>query len=226
MESYGHIIYASIFITLLIKKDVPFRTSALTTSVLAAFNEYHRGPNWPGLLWSLSFVCINSYFLFKYLTEKKIVKLNDTENFILEKNFPTMTKLEFKRLMNQGYSHPYYAPQKLIDDKSFPHAIFLILDGEVDVVIRGHKVSTLKSGDFIGEISFLTGQATSAAFILAKTSTIHYWDGDDLSAFLKKYPQIQTKFQNAIGSQLIKNHLKNHPEVFNHQDLIPAKKAA
>jgi CRP/FNR family cyclic AMP-dependent transcriptional regulator len=55
----------------------------------------------------------------------------------------------------------------LLDQGSFPHEVFVILDGTVDVTKDGVPLATLGRGEILGEIAILGGERRTATVVAA-----------------------------------------------------------
>ena len=55
----------------------------------------------------------------------------------------------------------------LLDQGSFPHEFFVILDGTVDITQDGHPLATLGRGEILGEIALLENERRTATVVAA-----------------------------------------------------------
>ncbi len=83
----------------------------------------------------------------------------------------------------------------LIEDGKEPDAMYLILEGEVEVTKvdeSGDKVvlSYLREGEVFGEIALLENRLTTANVIASEQSVVLYLDRQRFAAFVKKHPEI------------------------------------
>ena len=56
----------------------------------------------------------------------------------------------------------FFAEEKIISSGDKLRDLLIVLEGEASVIRENSQVATLKRGQFIGEISFLTEQPASA----------------------------------------------------------------
>lgn len=147
---------------------------------------------------------VNIYHIVMIILGKRQIKLESHLEYIYSKVFPRITKIEFKRLFDCGFTRSYDRGFQLIDQDENPEAIFLILSGSADIYMDEQFVARLEKGEFIGEMGFLTGQKTSATVVMAENSKVQYWDINELKLYLSKNPKLLPDFHSAIGNQLIK----------------------
>jgi len=220
--------YGLILVSFIVKQILLLRVFAVVASFSSIFYNFHiaHDPLWIPIQWNLLFITVNSYHLIMFVLAKRKIKLSDMESFVYHKHFSAITPVEFKRLLKCGHTRNYYKDQKLIEANSHLGAIFLIMEGEVNVSLHGKIITQLKKSEFIGEMSFLTGQKTRADIILSTTCKIHYWDLEELNTFFRRNPSILASFHSAIGHQLISRLLKKDDMIFEKEEISPVRKAA
>jgi CRP-like cAMP-binding protein len=75
--------------------------------------------------------------------------------------------------------------------------LFIILEGEAEVVIDGDSRARLGRGDFFGEIAALTGDAPSADVVAATMLRCVTVPGPELEAFLLDHPTVMFRMLKA-----------------------------
>ena len=78
----------------------------------------------------------------------------------------------------------------IISQKRIGRALFLILVGQLEVLIDGRVVATMGEGDFFGEISLLTGWKTSATVRSTTPIELGVLQWEDLEGLLGRIPSI------------------------------------
>ena len=76
--------------------------------------------------------------------------------------------------------------------------LMLILNGKADVIRDGKKIATLKRGQFIAEISYITGNPVSAEVIPQKDLLFYTWSRDSLEKLRKSKPVIMGKLDRIL----------------------------
>jgi CRP-like cAMP-binding protein len=80
--------------------------------------------------------------------------------------------------------------------------LFIILDGEAEVMIDGARRARLGRGDFFGEIAALTGEAPTADVIAATLLRCATVPGPELEAFLLEHPAVMFRMLKAEARRL------------------------
>jgi CRP-like cAMP-binding protein len=201
----GHFAYSLIFLSFVVRKMLLLRSFAIFASLSSIYFNYtlSSGPQWIPIKWNAVFISINIFHLAMFFLSKRSITISKTEESVYSKNFSALTKVEFKRLLKVGFTRTYSSGTILIEENQNLEALFLIMEGETKVMIKNLEVAQLFTGDFIGEMSFLTEQKTKAKVVTSKESKIHFWEKEELKAFLQKNPILLAKLHGAIGNQLI-----------------------
>ncbi len=205
IQILGHAAYGLVLCSFIVKRMLVLRLFAVPASLLSIlFNYYSAGaPVWIPIQWNVLFLLVNCFHIGMALAAQRKIELPADKEFIYQKNFTSMTRVEFKRLLAVGHTRTYHTGHQLIAQHDQIDSIFMIVEGSAQVRINGHTVATLTQGEFIGEMSFLTHQLTRGEVTMAQTTKIHYWDEQDLRVFFAKNPTILASFHSAIGNQLI-----------------------
>jgi CPA1 family monovalent cation:H+ antiporter len=117
--------------------------------------------------------------LFADLTQPRLEEVAHT---VGEELFP-----EGQRVLRQGMSGG---------------GLFIILEGEAEVVIDGDRRARLGRGDFFGEIAALTGDAPTADVVAATMLRCATVPGPELQAFLLDHPTVMFRMLKAEARRL------------------------
>ena len=185
----------------------------LTTSQAFLFS-FHLiySENMSSVFWTAVFMIVNLYMIVWIVVERRPrlvpVELAD----LREKVFDHLTTREFLYFLNMGKA------QKITDEYLVKfgekNKQLMILDGMARVEINNKRISTLKRGSFIAEISFLTGEPTSADVRADGELTIISWDSARLKKVMHNNSAFWVKLQHAISKDLVKKifDAQDYPE--------------
>jgi CRP/FNR family transcriptional regulator, cyclic AMP receptor protein len=86
-------------------------------------------------------------------------------------------------------------------------ALYIIKEGKVKVVLFGEEgkefiLSTLKSGDFFGEMSLLDGEPRSASVVATKEAKLLVLERDDFLNFVRNSPDIALNILAELSRRL------------------------
>jgi len=79
----------------------------------------------------------------------------------------------------------------------------VVYSGNASVNVEGKEVAQLRGGQFIGEMSFLTGSRTSASVEAKDALRYVRWPKEQLTRFLEKNPDLRAALQMIMGRDLV-----------------------
>lgn len=171
-------------------------------SVLATY-AYMRGPAFlPYVCWNLVFVGINLYWVVRLLRERAAVELPGELKPIYEKHFAALQPPEFLRLWNEG-ERGGMSGGRLVEEGTRPGTLYFLLNGSVAVRRGDQELTRLASGTFIGEMSLLTGEATTADVVALGDVEYMTWPAERLKRLRLRSPMAWTRLQSVLGHDLV-----------------------
>lgn len=171
-------------------------------SVLA-FYAYTRGPAFlPYVFWNLLFVCINLFWVVRLLRERAAVELPDDLKPLYEKHFAALQPPEFLRLWREG-ERGGMSGGRLVQEGTCPGTLYFLLNGNVAVRHGEKELTRLASGTFLGEMSLLTGELTTADVIALGDIEYMTWPAERLQRLRQRSPMVWTRLQSVLGHDLV-----------------------
>jgi len=111
--------------------------------------------------------------------------------------FADLTRPQLEEVAHTVGEELFAEGQRVLRQGMQGGGLFLILDGEAEVVIDGDKRARLGRGEFFGEIAALTGDAPTAdvvAMTLLRCLTV---SGPELEQFLLDHPPVMLRMLKA-----------------------------
>ena len=189
----------------LLARDVLWLRGILVVaqSVLATY-AYLRGPEYmPYVFWNALFVGINVFWVARLARERAEVKLPDELLPIYVRSFAALSPPEFLRLWREGERRTGAAGQQLVQEGTRPEGLYLLLSGAVDVRHQDRAVTRLAAGNFVAEMSLLTGEKTTADVFAAGPVEYMAWPAPRLERLRARNPLLWSKIQSALGHDLV-----------------------
>src|SRR5215207_9531302 len=107
--------------------------------------------------------------------------------------FRELSKQELRRVAMLMTPVEIAAGRELIREGDVGREFMIILDGTAVVRRRGRKIADLGPGDFLGEVSMLSGAPRTADVIATSTMTVEVLTRSELSALLDENPAMMKK---------------------------------
>lgn len=174
----------------------------LAQAVLAVY-AYLHGPEYlPYVFWNLLFVAINLYWVVVLLRERAAVKLPEELRPTYEQHFAALAPPEFMRLWREGRRGSVSNAQ-LVREGAMPDALYFLLSGQVAVCSGGRELTRLAPGNFVAEMSLLTGELTTADVQALGPVEYMSWPAATLKRLKTRNPMLWSKIQSVLGHDLV-----------------------
>lgn len=175
-------------------------TLVLAQGLLAVYAS--RLGVWSIATWNVVFVLINITWVVKILRERRAVTLPEELRLLHERHFFALTPPEFLRWWQQG-RREIVRGDRLTTRDTFPEALVFVLSGRVRVTREGSHLVDLSAGQFVGEMSLITGKpATADAEVMGEAEIVR-WPLADLQALRRRDPAVWTRVQSVVGQDLV-----------------------
>lgn len=205
VEALGHIAYTLIFFSFLVKRVLYLRCLAILASICSiCYNSFIvEEALWVPIAWNVLFVAVNSRHIALLLWEKRKITFSGDALFLYEEKFSHLPPVEFQNLMDLSYTRSVGKGEVLMEEGIKNPALLIILEGGAGVFLNGKEIASLEKGEFVGEMSFLTNELTSARVISKSRIRILFWEHDALLDHLMKNPSLMRMFEASLSRQVI-----------------------
>jgi len=160
-------------------------------------------PLYSAIFWQSAFIVINAINLIILTNERRPIELSHEEDRLHTLVFRSLTPRELLKLIRIGEWREASPEYQLVKHGEALDCLMLIYSGSVDVRYRGELIGTSHDGHFIGDMSYMTGQLTSADVIVNKSTRYLYWDKKSLKDFLDRESGINSVVQEALSLGLV-----------------------
>ena len=153
--------------------------------------------------WHIAYGIINIIQVILIFLLQSNTVLPDPIRSLYTDQFHSLRPKEFKRLIqiNAAGKMPIGV---FLSDGDLNNRIYLITEGEVIIEKDGKEVARCKRGDFIGEMSVLTGHPVSTDVIVKEPVKFVYWHIEDLEKVEKQNLSLYNRFMMVVGRNLVK----------------------
>lgn len=159
--------------------------------------------------WNSAYLAINTYHIILLLLDRITITLPAETRKIYHYYFSIMSTREFKKIimMNKFCS---FKDSAIISESETTDKLFIVLDGQVDIVRSSENIASLHAGDLIGEMSFMSKEPASASAVANGVVECAYWTHDDLEKLKLRKRSAYNKFISIIGCDLVRKLKKNN----------------
>ena len=163
--------------------------------------------SWAPVFWHVVFVFVNLIQIWILFQERRPVQLSEDEQLLHEGPLRTMTPQQVRRLVRQAdWCEASKGVQIVAEGVDLPELI-LLHTGAAHVQTRGRRIAHLNDRQFVGEMSFLTGEKTSAEVIASEDVRYLRWP-ESVFAAKERDPDLYMAIQAALGADVVGKLLK------------------
>jgi len=155
-----------------------------------------------GIVWNTAFALLNGYHIARLVHERRPVALTADEVRLHSAVFPSLTSRELSRLARAGTWQDLSPGESICEQGQALGHLVVLHTGVAAVEVGEERVAELRPGAFIGEMSFLTGAATSATVRAVESVRTISWPAAELRAFLDRHEAVKTALQQTLGHDL------------------------
>ncbi len=118
--------------------------------------------------------------------------------------FADLTRPQLEQVAHKMTEESFPVGQRILRQGFTGSGFYVILDGEVAVVIDGEERTRLGKGDFFGEISVLLGESPVADITARTPLRVLQMAGPDLHPFLLAHPQVMYRMLQSVSRRLVR----------------------
>lgn len=159
-------------------------------------------PLWASVAWNSLFLAINLYQSWLLIMERRPVRLTECESRLYQLVFRSLTPREFVKLLALGRWEEAAPEARLVERARGLDRLMVIASGRTAVRF-GERVVELPEGRFVGEMSFITGEAPTADVVAVDVVRYVSWPKAELTRFLAEHPTLRAAWQAVLGADLV-----------------------
>jgi hypothetical protein len=160
-------------------------------------------PLWAAIAWQGVFGVVNLFQIFLLVKERWPRDLQGAERQLYDTVFKDLTPGEFVKLLGAGEWREAAEGEILVEDGTVVHNMMVLTEGEMEVRKGDSVFARLKPGQFVGEMSFLSGNKAGADVVTASKAHLMSWEQQELEKFLEKNPSISFKVRGVLGRDVV-----------------------
>ncbi len=159
--------------------------------------------SYPDIFWCSGDIVINLYQFIMLYRERQGLLFNDEEKGIYNLVFSKVPHLQFKRLLKAADWQTVPEQTRLVNQGTDLDTLMIIYDGVANVEVDGKVLTYLRAGNFIGEMSFLTGNLTTANVTTLTESRLLVFDRSKLREIMGKDEELDRAMHSVFNGDLL-----------------------
>lgn len=180
---------------------ITFILSALTELTYDLFSQ--NNPLWSMAIWSVVLIITNSYQIALLMKDNLGKNISPDIQQIKDNLFPKLDKYSFSTLMRSGEWCDFEEEDKIILENVYSDYVYLIMDGKAEIIVNNRVVAFVTKWQFLGEMSFLTGNTPSATVKAATKMKLFSWKKDKLTKLFADNHELNESLKDIFSGDLI-----------------------
>jgi CRP-like cAMP-binding protein len=152
--------------------------------------------------WHMAYAMINLVHIVLIIMDRSVRSLPPAIRDLYHSRFIALRPREFVRLLKINKEIKTEQTTLLVEGEH-NDKLYLITGGEVIVRKHGREVSRRGPGEFIGEMSVLTGEPASSDVVVLDSARYAYWSTKDLKRLEAKNLTLYNRFMMIVGQNLV-----------------------
>lgn len=212
IEILGHFLNLLYVVAFLLKNMIWLRVFVISAASIEVFYSYHiaEKPLYVNIIWCSIWIVVNIVQLFLLIKEKTDLRLSDEESKIYSLSFSNFSISYFKKLFAQAKWEDIEADKIIIKKNIVINELYLIFTGVAKVKLENNTEVYLRDGNFIGEMSFISGKTTTADVYSVTEMRLLKWDRDVIYKLGAKYPEIDEGLKTSFNKDLVTKLIKKY----------------
>jgi hypothetical protein len=168
-------------------------------------------PLWTVIWWNVLFAIINVAQIAIIIKERTGIEFSEEEKELHETLFKQFAPFEFMKLMRIAHWRQVAPGEIVTREGQTLQEVMMIYNGRLSVERGGQTFAELQDGNFIGEVSFISGGAATATVRATEPTRYLAWSKKDFDSLLNRNPTMRLAMQALLSSDLSKKLARRKP---------------
>ncbi len=200
MDILGHASYLIYLASYLVRDMLRLRILTVVAGMmLVPYYAVQQEILWVPIIWVSLFNVVNVYQIVILIMERRPVGLTREEKALYKLTFAPMPMGLYKKLLKLSGWKDAAADEVLVPAGAIPGDLMIFSSGQLEAHIEGLGAVTMKAGQFIGELAFVTGEATTAKVIATSKVRYYSWPTANLHNEVDLGTELGTSIQATLG---------------------------
>jgi hypothetical protein len=188
LQIIGHLANVLYLVGFALRDVIWLRTMFIAGSIIEIIYSYYiaEQPLWVNILWCGLYLGVNSIKVVLFLVDHFTLKLNPDEEILYTRLFRRTDRMSFKKLLENAQWVDIGTNKVIVEQGEKFEKIAILHDGVAEVEVDGITVALLRNDNFIGEMSFLSGELTSARVRTLSPCRLVEWEKADLHDLMQR----------------------------------------
>lgn len=202
-ELFGHFTYFLLIVSMLMRRIVWLRALAVTAGIAKIFYRLVLVPDPVSVFWEVIFVAVNVGQLLIIWYYDKHHRFGEDERLFVSVMPADVERRAIKRLLRISNIVNFDRGEELTVEGEPVGNLMYIANGVVTIEKGGKVVAACGPGDYVGEMSFLSGNVASATVRATKPVRVLSFDQEKLRAAVGADAGIRRAMESSMNRNLV-----------------------
>ncbi|MEM7215605.1 MAG: cyclic nucleotide-binding domain-containing protein [Pseudomonadota bacterium] len=203
----GHFAYVLLIVSMMMRNMNWLRFFALLAGAISAI-YYWILSDYVSMFWEALFSLVNVAQLVILQIENRRGKFSEEESMFISSCLSDIERAHARRLVRLGAWTEVQDEATLITQDTCPGHLKYVVSGEASIVRNNRVIGIVGSGDFLGEMSYLTGKKATASVVTTKPTRYLAFERKTLRTHLEKNPEVRHALEASFNRNLVEKLAK------------------
>ena len=203
ISAVGHLNYILVILSVSMSSMRWLRIFAICSGVVGVFYYGFLVSDEISATWEFIFALVNAIQLAIVLLSGRRRARDEDERLLVHTVMPTLEGSLRARMLKLARWHTRAPGEVLVEEGEATPQLVFIARGAASVEQGGVLIGVCGPGDFLGEMSFLTGRPASATVRVANEVRCCVYDSDRLKRMARKAPAIRAALEHSFNRNLV-----------------------
>lgn len=205
----GHIAYLLLIVSMMMRNITWLRILAISAGTVSAIYYASLG-DIVSMFWEVLFTLVNVIQLIIIAWENRPGEFSEEEQMFITTCIPDLERAHVRRLVKLGEWMERDDDETLIVEDTCPEYLKFLVGGAARVEREGKMIGAVGAGDFLGEMSYLTGKTATATVITETPVRFMAFERETLRNHLDRHPAVRHALEASFNRNLVKKLVKSN----------------
>ncbi|MGI9350552.1 MAG: cyclic nucleotide-binding domain-containing protein [Rhizobiaceae bacterium] len=198
----GHIAYVLLILSMMMRSMNWLRFFAILAGSISSVYYWMLG-DFVSMFWEAMFSLVNVGQLIILQIENRRGKFSDEESMFIRSCLAGIERAHARKLVKLGAWTEVQEDVTLITQDTCPGHLKFLVSGEARVERNGRVIGSVTAGDFLGEMSYLTGKMATASVMTSQPTRYLAFDRKVLRDHLARNPEVRHALESSFNRNLV-----------------------
>jgi CRP-like cAMP-binding protein len=199
---FGHFTYLLLIVSMLMRRMVWLRTLAIAAGLAKIFYRSVLFFDPVSILWETVFVLVNAIQLVIIWYYDNHHRFHEEQKHFAESMPAGVDRSAIKRLLELSDLERHQPGDRLTEEGQTVTRLMYVADGIVKIELGDRIIAICGPGDYVGELSFLSGNPATATAIVVKPARILAFPQEKLRSATAASPELRRTLESALNRNL------------------------